>query len=449
MRDRRRPGRGRWRHGGHRPAVFAALVTAVVAVTLFAVSQQDGRAAPSYFFGTLQTGLGTARQERDKGIGVAHLPIYWDRVEPVRGHIDTGYVAGVKDALRTFQDAGMKVEAGLGLNHPPGWVLDRHPGNSYTDQNGREYTDSPNLAFSQELRNEAQGYLRWLDRDIGLRTFWAIRIGVNDTGEYAYPPPGDGERTAFWAFDRHAQASGRDPGRPATVPANPYPDWRPGQQTYRGEPFTPQQADRWYAWYLGALADTVNWQIRQFDALHYPGILKVLIPGGGLQPRDLSAALSVRLAPTAQGGLVGRGSAYFRTIPMILHHGNVQLVSTALVDGSGTPRNNVCRPQDAAVDVRALATGSGPADLVGTWSSVRWVARIAAETGFTVSGESAGPEVESYYPGVMNDAARQMTTCGLKGLMWAFDRNLYDGTPGSSLEDYAAVIARLDKGSTP
>jgi hypothetical protein len=35
-------------------------------------------------------------------------------------------------------------------------------------------------------------------------------------------------------------------------------------------------------------------------------------------------------------------------------------------------------------------------------------------------------------------------SCHLQGLMWAFDDNLYDGTPGSSLDDYAAMIRRLD-----
>jgi hypothetical protein len=44
----------------------------------------------------------------------------------------------------------------------------------------------------------------------------------------------------------------------------------------------------------------------------------------------------------------------------------------------------------------------------------------------------------------MSAAARQMHTCGLQGLMWAFDSNLYDGTPGSSLADYSAVISRYN-----
>ncbi|CAM5236499.1 beta-galactosidase [Streptomyces tanashiensis] len=39
-------------------------------------------------------------------------------------------------------------------------------------------------------------------------------------------------------------------------------------------------------------------------------------------------------------------------------------------------------------------------------------------------------------------AYRQMASCGLEGMMWAFDRQLYDGTPGSSLADYAETIRR-------
>jgi hypothetical protein len=43
---------------------------------------------------------------------------------------------------------------------------------------------------------------------------------------------------------------------------------------------------------------------------------------------------------------------------------------------------------------------------------------------------------------MMDTAARQMAACGLQGMLWAHDRNLYDGTSGVTLQDYAAIIAR-------
>jgi hypothetical protein len=115
----------------------------------------------------------------------------------------------------------------------------------------------------------------------------------------------------------------------------------------------------------------------------------------------------------------------------------VEIVMTSLVDGTGRPRNNGCIPADSRVDVMA------PPSAVAVWSSVRWVSRVARHHGFSLlGGESAGPQVSPYYPGVMDDAARQMRDCGLRDLMWAFDSTLYDGTPGSSLADYSAMIAR-------
>ncbi|MDC2953994.1 beta-galactosidase [Streptomyces gilvifuscus] len=430
--------------------VLYAVVAAVVAAVVSFIRLDDpGDHHERYFFGTLQTSPRTARADEARGMRVAHMTVSWDRFEPVPGQVDQHYVATLKRKLRMFRDAGLHVEAGVGLNNPPPWLSDRYPEDAFTDQGGARFTSGPNLVFSQEIRNEVEGYLRRLDQEIGLANFWAIRIGVNSTGEFTYPPPAPSTRGAmsYWAFDRHAQASGADPGRPATVPPNPYPGWRPGQSTYRGAPFTPGQVNRWYGWYLSALADAVNWQTGQYEALGYHGLLLVLIPGGGFHPSDLSAAVRAHLGETAAGGLISRGAGFFRTIGLIQHRRTVQLVSTALVDGSGTPRNNACRPSDGSVVPDAVAPGAEAR--VRAWSSVRWISRIAAREGFPISGESAGPHVAAYYPGVMTDAARQLTSCGLTGLMWAFDHNLYDGTPGSSLGDYASVIAKLQKGAAP
>ena len=124
-----------------------------------------------------------------------------------------------------------------------------------------------------------------------------------------------------------------------------------------------------------------------------------MIPGGGFFPSDLSAAVQGHLGQTANGGLISRGAGFFRTIGLVQHRPTVQLVSTALVDGSGTPRNNGCQPADSTVVPDALAPGAEAR--VRAWSSVRWISRIAAREGFPISGESAGPHVAPYYPGVV------------------------------------------------
>lgn len=415
----------------------AALATALSLLACLACAPSDRR-SEEYYFGTLQTDPKMARTEREHGIEVAHMTIAWERFEPTDGEYDSAYIAGLKATLHTFQEAGVHVEVGLGLNHPPQWLLEQYPDDVFVDQSGRRQVSLPNVVFSQAVRDEVESYVRGLSEEIDLNRFWAIRVGVNEAGEFTYPPPSDGAQAAYWAFDRNAQAAnGAAHGRPDTVPPNPFPGWRPDERTLGGAPFTRQQVARWYDWYLAALADAVNWQTRQFRSLGYRSLLKVLVPGTGMYPRDRMAAVDGHLGNSVSTELTGRGAAFFRTIDHLEHNGKIQIVSTALVNGSGTPANNVCQPRDANPGI------DGSSDVeVRAWSSVRWVSRIATEHGFPVAGESAGPQVAAYYPGVMDTAARQMKACGLKGLMWAFDRNLYDGTPGSSLREYAVVIHR-------
>ncbi|MFD9610861.1 beta-galactosidase [Streptomyces sp. NPDC059083] len=414
-----------WRTGA-RPGSLVALVVILLLVgALGGLRRADPSPAP-YWYGTLQTDPDRARTEYEHGIRVAHLQIDWERLEPEQGVYDEGYAREVRDRVAAFRDAGLLVEAGLGLNHAPSWLSDAYPESVWTDQAGRRSTATPNIVFSAPVRAGVADYVRAVDRLIGLDTFWAVRLGVDETGEFTYPEPSpEGEgRAAFWAYDSHAQAS------------SPFPGWRPGERTYRGRSFTSEDVARWYAWYEGALAGAVNWQIGLYTSLGYRGLLKVLVPGAGFYPSDLRAAVGARLAGSPAIGLVGRGAGYFLTLGRVEHRDTVRIVTTALVDGTGTPEDNGCAPGDARVDV------SAPDDTaVRAWSSARWVTAVARSAGFTRSaGESAGPQIAPYYDGVTDTAYRQMASCGLEGMMWAFDRNLYDGTPGSSLDRYAETI---------
>ncbi|MFJ3583228.1 beta-galactosidase [Streptomyces sp. NPDC090127] len=420
------------------------LLTALVLVlaTLGILRQADGSESGSeaYWFGTLQTDASEARHEDEHGVRVAHLEIDWDRFEPRQDVYDTTYAEGVKDRIRAFRDAGMKIEAGLGLHHPPDWLATAYPWTVYVNQFGERSSQSPNIVFSSDIRAEAEQYVHEVKERIGLGDFWALRIGVDESGEFAYPPPVSADRPdgEFWAFDDNAQSTAASSDRPATVARNPFPEWRPGEDTYRGKPFTEQQVRLWYDWYLASLTDAVNWQIGMYTELGHTGPLKVLIPGAGHRPADQREAITAHLGPADAARLVGRGVAFFETLGMMHPQENVVLVSTALVDGTGSPRDNACAPTDADVDVQAPDEA-----VVRSWSSTRWLVAVARAEGFTrIAGESAGPQVAPYHPGVMVTAAQQMTSCGLEGMMWAFDENLYDGTPGSSLEEYAAVIRR-------
>ncbi|MEU6468277.1 beta-galactosidase [Streptomyces massasporeus] len=414
----------------HLGFLAAALLVASCAP---AVERDDARR--HYVFGTLQTMAQKVRLERSKGVEVAHLQIFWDRYEPREGHFSSRYRDGVRRSLERFQRAGSLVEVSLGLHHAPGWLFDAYPEAAYVDQDGNRLTDAPNMVFSQTVREKAQRYVAQVNRDLGLDNFWAIRVGVSGTGEFGYPSGGG--NNSYWAFDANAQ-SPSPAGRPPGTPANPYPGWKPGQRDYRGAKFTEAQVRAWYDWYLRALSGAVNWQIEYYRSLRYQGFLKVLLAGSGYYPRDYLRAVERRLDESAGNRLVALGVGFFRTVGQIRARHNVQIVPTSLVDGTGEPRNNGCSPDDREVDVL-----SPPERVHDQWSSMRWVSRIARQHGFALlNGESAGTQISPYHPGVMSTAARQMETCGLRGLMWAFDSNLYDGTPGSSLADYSAVISR-------
>ncbi|CAM5236533.1 hypothetical protein STANM309S_01182 [Streptomyces tanashiensis] len=70
--------------------------------------------------------------------------------------------------------------------------------------------------------------------------------------------------------------------------------------------------------------------------------------------------------------LVGRGAGFFLTLGLVEHRDTVRIVTTALVDGTGAPRDNGCVPGDARVDVTAPDDAA-----VRDWSSVRWVVAVA------------------------------------------------------------------------
>ncbi|MFF8602139.1 beta-galactosidase [Streptomyces sp. NPDC015232] len=412
----------------HRPALFGlafvlALLTLVAAA--FGTLGRDGRDPGPHAFGALQTAPERAAGEYARGLRIAHLQVDWGRFEPERGVYDEGYAREVRNRLRAFLDAGLRVEAGLGLNHPPEWLAEAHPDSVWVNQFGERSTAVPNVVFSDPVRGEVAAYVRRVSERIGLDRVWAIRLGIDENGEFAYPRAvSDGRDTGeFWAYDRHAQA------------ASPYPGWRPGERTYRGAPFTEDRVARWYDWYLGALADAVNWEIALLAELGHTGPVKVLVPGSGFYPSDRAAAVAGRLVGTRSIGLVGRGVGFFRTLGLLDHGERVHVVTTALVDGTGEPRDNGCRAEDAR------RVGTAPDATLRSWSSARYVVAVARAEGFArIDGESAGQQVAAYGPGVMTRAFRQFDACGLGDLMWAFDHNLYDGTPGSSLAEYAAMV---------
>ncbi|GAA1973350.1 hypothetical protein [Kitasatospora viridis] len=410
---------------------------ALSALALLALGTGLSACAPRhtrYLFGTLQTDPANAAREQAAGLTLASLPIAWNRYEPAPGVFDPGYAATVRGQIARLRAAGLQLELDPGLASPPDWLLDL-PGARYLDQYGDAFPDCANLVFSAQVRDRARDYLARVAADLGPAAFRAVRIGIDDSGEFSYPAAGPTGRTnAYWAFDAAAQGTGAALP-PGTAP-NPYPGWRPGQTSYQGREFTTTQVTTWYDWYLGALSGAVDWQLNTLRAVGFQGLLRVLVPGTGYHPAELTGEIAAHLDGSVEPTLTAQGVGFYLTLGQLTHLPGVQIVSTALVDGTGQPADNPCEPGDDTVDTR-----SPQATQVYSWSSTRWVARAARQNGFALlGGESAGTQVSPYRPGVMAAAARQMAACGLTDLMWAFDHNLYDGTPGSSLADYSAVV---------
>ena len=109
------------------------------------------------------------------------------------------------------------------------------------------------------------------------------------------------------------------------------------------------------------------------------------------------------------------------------------LYISSVVDGSSN--NDLCQSGDTAV---ALTD-----PVVNSWSATRWISYLADRSGLPKNGENPGRvDIRRYGKAMMDTSARQMRACGFQGFMWAHDSNLYDGTSGVTLSDYAAVIAQ-------
>ena len=374
----------------------------------------------SYLFGTLLTDATRSSGEVAAGVQVVHLELGWNNYEPTEGVFNTAYVSQMRQRLATMRAAGLKVVLGAGLQYPPGWAF-AYPNSRYVNQYGATGREL-NLTFNASLRAKAARYLARIDADFDLDSFWAVRVGAGGAIETVYPAhTADGVHSnAYWAYDPAAQAS------------SPFPGWKPGQTTYQGRPFTTAEVRTWYAWYVGALVDGVDWQLATYRSLGFGGFLQVLLPGQGTRPLDDARGISTYLDGSADGNrTMSRGAAWDRVLGGIADKRNVVAYVSSLADGSGW--NDVCQSGDSGVALTSPA--------IGLWSAARWTSYLADRYGLAKNGENPGPNDTNAYGTTMLDrAAAQMRACGFQGLMWAHDINLYAAGSGISLADYSRVI---------
>ncbi|GEL17311.1 hypothetical protein [Pseudonocardia asaccharolytica] len=408
------PGRG-----PRAPALLSVALVVLVVLTACGGAAEPAP-PPGPAFGTLVSLAEHAREEADAGVSAGMVELSWRRAQPAAGAFDDAYLRSVRRDIEALRAAGRTVTLGLGLHDAPPWVI-AIPGSRFVDQTGEE-SDEVNLVFDQRLRNIAEHYLARLAAALDLGEVDAVRLTSGGLPEVLYP---GGER--YWAFDPNAQGG---PDRPASMPPNPLPGWRPGEGGV-----SRQEVRAWADWYVGALVDVVEWQIATLSALGFRHTYQVLTPGVGVGPAAYDAAVRRGLPP----GLLGSGAAWRVFYERLPRRDDLVAYVSSVADGSG--RNDSCEPGDAAVPLDAPQAA--------TWSATRWVSRLAREYGHPVAGENPGWNQsarldESYVDlsddGMLAAALRQARGCGFRSFYWAHDEQLWDGTV--PFDAYAERIAR-------
>ena len=372
-------------------------------------------------FGTLASSLDHTDEEAAGGVTAAMVEISWEVAEPEPGVFDQGYLDAVRADVNRLRASGRTVTLGLALHYTPAWVFDI-PDSRMEDEDG-DVSEEADMIFNQKVRDEADAYMAALDAELDLSTVDAIRLTSGGGAEVLYP--GDG---TYWAFGPNAQ---NGPDMPPTMAPNPAPGWLPGD----GD-LSDQELQAWVDWYIGALDDAVEWQIATLSSLGFRGTYEVLTPGIGIQPAEVDEVVREGLPP----GLLGVGAAWEIFYRQLARRPDIVAYVSSVADNSGP--GDVCDPADGEVALDdPMTTG---------WSSTRWVARVAGEYGYPVSGENPGwqnppdPDLEQAYQdlsdgGMMASAIRKAHACHFTSFYWAHDQQLWDGTVPFSA--YAEQIA--------
>ncbi len=415
----------------------------------------------NYLFGTLETANGSifttlglsyadvAKKEHDAGVAVANVTLAWKDYETSDGVFNENQMAYVANSINTFLQAGQRVDVQLAIHYVPSWVM-QIPNAYYVNQCGvtapQSYYDSPNYVFNNTVRQKVQNFethaLQQLNARVGLNNIWDFRVDGGDGGEALYPPTTDvlGHTNSYWAYDINAQGMGNN--LPLGVSSTPFPGWRPGQTTYNGQPFTTSQVQQWYDWYFNSRMNYYNWQVALYRNAGFNNYLTIETPGFGTRPDEYRTNINNYLNGSGDSnGTMSRAAVWQNLYPALTNKTNIIAYVSSMGDDSGVPPNNLCQPSDMNVNFN-----TDP--IVNTWGAVRYVSYIANKYGFLKGGENPGwgtGDDPDYGITMMDNAAKQMESCGLIGMFWAHDDRLYTTTKTPlaniiTLTDYSRVI---------
>lgn len=357
-------------------------------------------------FGMLQAEPGQYGALADAGVTAVTLSVSWSQAQPEPGALDEGYLADVERRHRLARASGLDLALSLGLQYPPRWVAER-PDARFVDQHGRTWRgptgdDVVDGVFDERVRQAQDAYLAALGSRLSGLELAGVRVGGLARGELHYPPVDrTGVRNTLWAYGRSAQR------------ACPVPGWRPGQGS-------PDDAQAFLDWYLGALTDYGRWQLEAVRRqVSTTARLLVLLPSWGLRPGEVEQAVAAGLdgsTPGERRGTLSEGLDWQRQLAACAQVPGVDVCSTWL------------DPEDQ---------GDDP-----SWTSpARYLAGLAAPQGLGVWGENTGG----------NDA-EELRRClsrvrelPLRGLFWMGGSDLGVGR-NATLDDYARAIAGADRG---
>lgn len=414
--------------------------------------------ATKYLFGTLETDPAKASQECAAGVRVATQTVGWANYEPSDGAFNEAYMDDVKNRIKTDLAVGMKVVISPAIHYPPRWVMNLQ-GARYINQYGVAAPstggfEEPNFIFSQVVRDRVARFETHVmqklaaDPNIGLKNIWAVRYVNGSAGETLYPSANDQHEhtNSYWAYDSNAQ--GQAANRPASIPASPFSGWKPGEKTYAGQPFSPTQVQQWYNWYFNAHTDFVNWHTQLYrdpHGINYQGYLQLLMPGFGTRAFEYTGSIARHLDGSSDpNATMARAAVWYKLFPALKNRAHIVAYVSSMADGSGSPLNNGCHGGEAYVN---YATDPQ----VNNWSAARYISGLADKYGMPKNGENPGSKDLNYRGRqsvrgieVMQTSAAQMQSCHFQGMFWAHDENLYDGTSGVTLRDYAKIIAQYN-----
>jgi hypothetical protein len=392
--------------------LFIIILIVVVGYDVLLAGSQE-----PYLFGLISDDKTHLREERAAGVGAKVFRLSWREYYPREGEKDYAYLQRKKEEIEQLREAGFEIILSLGFHDIPPWVHENYEDTYYINQLGERYTGDTfangtpidngdaNLVFNEELRSLVESYMEDVFSECGTN-FYAVRLGGGRYGELTYPPADyEDQSNLYWAYDKNAQNSASG----AAVSG-----WRPGNLSPNSE------AKRFLNWYLSALVDFQNWQVKGLRDAGYAGRAMVLYPSWGIRPGQIKEAVATNLngsTPAERNGEIQRGLAFAQQVRSITDE-RVVLTTTWLdADASG----------DAGENRRY-------------WSPVKYLAELADEhpSSLELYGENTGKGDRA----AMELSASQMRRYRLTGMGWYREEELFSGRY-ANLQDYEWIIQTL------